>query len=70
MARSASVKTANGRETISGKTDYLTEFSRAADEIRAGLKESAYVPHSSTLDCLRITDECRRQMNLVYPFEK
>ncbi len=70
MARSASVKTEIGLERLSGKTDYLTEFSRAAEEIRAGFTESAYVPHSATLDCLKIMDECRRQMNLVYPFEK
>lgn len=53
-----------------GKTTYLNEFTRCAEEIKQGKKESAYVPFSSTLDCMRIMDECRRQMGLVYPFEK
>ena len=70
MARLASLKTGEGKENFTGKTDYLTEFSRAADEIRAGRTESLYIPHKSTLDCMRIMDECRRQMGLVYPFEE
>ena len=70
VAQLAALKSESGRETATGRTDYLTEFTRAADEIRAGLTESAFVPQKATLDCLRITDECRRQMNLVYPFEK
>ena len=69
MARLAHLKTAEGRRSVTGKTDYLTEFTRAADEIRQGRTESAYVPHQATLDCLKIMDECRRQMGLVYPFE-
>lgn len=69
MARSAMLKTAEGRETARGKTDYLTEFTRAADEIRQGRTQSAYVPHEATLHCLQIMDECRRQMGLKYPFE-
>ena len=69
MARSASLKTGDKRETAKGKTDYLTEFTRAAEEIRSGRTESAFVPQQATLDCLKIMDECRRQMNLVYPFE-
>lgn len=70
MARLASLKTKERKENFTGKTDYLTEFSRAADEIRAGRTESLYIPHKSTLDCMRIMDECRRQMGLVYPFEE
>ena len=69
MARTASLKTAGGRETARGKTDYLTEFTRAAEEIRQGATQSAYVPHEATLHCLQIMDECRRQMGLRYPFE-
>ena len=70
MARCVTLKTEHGKETFTGKTDYLTEFTRAADEIRAGRTESLYIPHKSTADCMRIMDECRRQMNLVYPFEE
>ena len=52
------------------KTDYLTEFSHVADEIRAGKKESEFIPFKSTIDCLRIIDECRHQLGLKYPFEQ
>lgn len=53
-----------------GKTTYLNEFNRCADEIRSNMKESAYIPFNATLDCMKIMDECRRQMGLVYPFEQ
>ncbi len=53
-----------------GKTTYLNEFERCAEEIRSGKKESEYIPFKATLDCMKIMDECRRQMGLVYPFEK
>ena len=52
-----------------GKTTYLNEFTRCAEEIRQGRKESQYVPFRATLDCMKIIDECRAQMSLVYPFE-
>lgn len=70
MASKAVLKTENGRQVFKGKTDYLTEFTRAAREIRAGRKESAYIPFESTRNCMLIMDECRRQLGLVYPFEK
>ncbi len=70
MARLATVKAENGKEQIKGKTDYLTEFTRVADEIKAGKTESEYIPFNATRDCMRIMDECRKQMQLVYPFEK
>lgn len=57
-------------ETFEGRTNYLTEFTRVADEIKQGKKESDYVPFEATLECMKIMDECRRQMGLVYPFEK
>ena len=69
MAPLADIKSKTGSENITGKTDYLTEFTRAAEEIKNGKTESAYIPHAATRDCMRIMDECRRQMNLVYPFE-
>ena len=50
-------------------TDYITEFTKVADEILAGKKESDYVPLQHTLDCMKIMDECRRQMGLTYDVE-
>ncbi len=70
IGRLATLKAGGKKETVKGKTDYLTEFTRAAEEIRAGKTESDYIPHKATLDCLKIMDECRKQMNLVYPFEE
>lgn len=70
MAPLAIIKAKGKSGIITGRTDYLTEFTRAAEEIKAGKTESAYIPHSATRDCMRIMEECRRQMGLVYPFEK
>lgn len=39
MARLATLKTDGKKETYKGKTDYLTEFTRAAEEIRSGKEE-------------------------------
>lgn len=49
---------------------YDNQFDIVADEIRSGKMESGYVPHKATLDIMEIMDECRRQMNLRYPFEQ
>ncbi|MBR6360736.1 MAG: Gfo/Idh/MocA family oxidoreductase [Clostridia bacterium] len=70
MAALASLRSESGKETFTGRTDYLTEFSCAAAEIREGRTQSLYIPRKSTLDCMRIMDECRKQMGLVYPFEE
>ncbi|MCM1114011.1 MAG: Gfo/Idh/MocA family oxidoreductase [Clostridium sp.] len=70
MASKAILKNENGKQIFTGKTDYLTEFTRAAQEILDGKKESEYIPFQATRDCMKIMDECRRQMNLIYPFEK
>lgn len=69
MASKAILKNKNGKTVFNGKTDYLTEFTRVANEITAGKKESSYIPFEATRQCMKIIDECRRQMNLVYPFE-
>lgn len=69
MASKATLKNAEGKKTFSGKTDYLTEFTRAAEEIKAGKIQSDYIPFASTQNCMKIMDECRRQMNLKYPCE-
>lgn len=70
MASKAILKNDKGKQVFNGSTDYLTEFTRVAEEIKQGKKESSYIPFSATRDCMKIMDECRRQMNLVYPFEK
>ena len=59
-----------GVKLAHGKTTYLNEFNRCAREIENGMKESEYIPFDATLNCMKIMDECRRQMGLVYPFEK
>lgn len=45
---------------------YLDEFDAVSKEIRAGLKESAYVPLAATSDVMHIMDEIRGQIGLVY----
>lgn len=70
VARKATLTNENGKKTYRGKTNYLTEFNRVAEEIRAGKTESSFIPFEATRSCMEIMDECRRQMDLVYPFEK
>lgn len=70
MASRAILKSGFKRKIFRGKTDYNTEFTRVAEEITNGIKESKFIPFQSTIDCMKIMDECRKQMNLVYPFEK
>lgn len=70
MASKAVLKNENGKKVFDGKTDYLTEFTRVAQEIRNGKKESDFIPFEATTECMKIMDECRKQMNLIYPFEK
>ena len=54
---------------LEGEKGYLKEFDSVADEIGKGRTESSFIPFKATYDCMQILDECRRQMNLVYPFE-
>lgn len=56
-------------EKFTGDGSMLNEFNLVAEEIISGRKESKYVPPQATIDVMEIMDECRRQMNLVYPFE-
>lgn len=48
---------------------YGNQFANVAEEIRSGAQESMLVPAQSTIDCLKILDECRKQMALIYPCE-
>lgn len=71
MAGEAKLERKNGpAETFTGDGGYLNEFDVAAKEIRSGARESARVPKRATIDVMEIMDACRRQMGLVYPFEK
>lgn len=57
-------------EVFKADGGYLNEFDVVAGEIRDGLTQSPLVPPAATVDVMEILDECRRQMKLVYPFEK
>ena len=58
-------------ETVRDGSDlYARQFSNVAEEIRAGSKNGVKVPAEGTVDVMRILDECRRQMGLVYPCER
>ncbi len=71
MANSVKLCRKHGRnERLKAYGGWLNEFDIVAYEIRQGLKESKLVPHQATLDVMELMDECRRQMGLVYPFEK
>ncbi len=70
VAQIATLKNDKGKEVFKGKTDYVTEFDRCVEEIKAGKKESDFIPFSQTIDCMKIMDECRRQMGLKYPSEE
>ena len=70
-AKAVSLCPHGGRKiTVEGDGSMRNEFDRVAEEIREGLTESRFVPHEATLDVMRILDECRRQIGLVYPFER
>lgn len=58
------------REVFQAEGGYLNEFDTVAGEIRQGQVQSPLVPPSSTVEVMKMMDECRRQMGLVYPFEK
>lgn len=57
------------KTVFKGAGGILNEFDCVAREILEGKKVSGKVPISVTIDCLKILDECRMQMGLVYPFE-
>lgn len=49
---------------------YGLQFLHTAQDIEYGKTESEYVTLDSSLDVMRLLDECRRQMGVVYPCEK
>ncbi len=48
---------------------YEKEFTNTATEIREGLKKGKIITPESTITCMKMMDECRKQMGLVYPCE-
>lgn len=58
------------RETTRNFTTYMTEFDVVAEEIRAGKLTSELVPKENVLGVMKVMDECRRQMGVVYPCEE
>lgn len=68
-AEPAVLKIGDDVRVLEGKRGYLQEFDVVSQEIRQGRKDSLFIPPQMTIDCMAILDECRAQMNLVYPFE-
>ena len=50
-------------------TPHNSHADYAVRAMEAGKTESAFVPQQATRDCMRVMDECRRQLGLKYPFE-
>ena len=51
-------------------TGYEYEVQACVEDIKAGKIESQQMPHSKTLNMMKVMDEIRRQMGVVFPFEK
>jgi hypothetical protein len=61
------LKTNNEKEPFKTKDLlYEKQFAIAAKEIRIGLLESQYVSKEKTLECMRLMDECCKQLGVVY----
>ena len=58
-ATKKAVLTAANMEVFRGNCGYVCEFDAVADEIRAGLTESRFVPKQATLDVMHIMDKLR-----------
>lgn len=69
VAPAVILRSTKGNSVSFGKTTYLNEFDRVAEEICQGKKQSDYIPFESTLECMKIMDECRCQLGLKYPME-
>ena len=56
-------------KTIKADGSYLNEFNIVSQEIRAGLKESKYMPLDFSLAVMKLIQDSRDQLGLKYPFE-
>ena len=67
----AAYLTGESRSMFKGdKNPFGIEFRHTAEDLLNGANESAYCPVKNTLDVMRLLDECRKQMKIVYPCEK
>lgn len=69
MAKKAVLK---GKRTVRFRCRdrlFARQFSAVAAEIRSSAAAGIAITPQSTVDCLKILDECRKQMGLVYPCE-
>ena len=48
---------------------YAVQFAKVGEEIRGGLASGGSITARSTIDVMRLMDECRRQMGFRYPCE-
>lgn len=70
-AQAATLERVDGTtETVTAEDLYLNEFNLVAAEIAEGRLTSRYVPKEATIAVMEMLDECRRQLQLVYPFER
>lgn len=69
MFHMASKAVLDGENVTDKSYKYAVQFSNVAREIRSGLTESEYIPAQATINCMKLLDECRRQMGLQYPQE-
>ena len=69
MFHMASKAMLNGEAITDKSAHYAMEFRNVAQEIRAGLTDSKIIPAQATIDCMKLLDECRRQMGLQFPYE-
>lgn len=69
MAKKATLKTDKKQVFRDRSLLYGKQFSEVAAEIRSGARKGVAISPESTLDCLKITDICRKQMGLIYPWE-
>lgn len=54
------------KETFSDSADrYAVQFRNVAREIQTGKTDSEIVPLCSSVECMKLLDECRRQMGLL-----
>lgn len=71
MAKKAVLTTDEGEEVFQGSDELLygRQFSNTAKDIRSGRIEGEKVSANSTIEVMRLLDECRHQMGLIYPQE-
>lgn len=48
---------------------YAVQFAKVGEEIREGLTSGRNITAQSTIDVMRLMDECREQLGLRYPYE-